>query len=84
MRVLLDECLPRRLKQSITGHDVATVSDEEGYQRFKGGLHSGIEGLNTTHVPLGLTLESYDWGSSLRRSSKVQTTLAIHSQSHTT
>ena len=27
MRVLLDECLPRRLKQAIVGHDVATVSD---------------------------------------------------------
>ena len=26
MRVLLDECLPRR-KQAIVGHDVATVSD---------------------------------------------------------
>ena len=27
MRVLLDECLPRRLKQAIVGFDVATVSD---------------------------------------------------------
>jgi hypothetical protein len=27
MRVLLDECLPHRLKQAIVGYDVATVSD---------------------------------------------------------
>ena len=27
MRVLLDECLPRRLKQSISGHEVATVPE---------------------------------------------------------
>ena len=27
MRVLLDECLPRRLRQAIVGYDVATVSD---------------------------------------------------------
>ena len=27
MRVLLDECLPRRLAQEIVGHDVATVAD---------------------------------------------------------
>ena len=27
MRVLLDECLPRRLKQAIVGYDVTTVSD---------------------------------------------------------
>jgi predicted nuclease of predicted toxin-antitoxin system len=27
MRVLLDECLPRRLKRSISGHDVRTVPE---------------------------------------------------------
>ncbi len=27
MRVLLDECLPRRLKTAISGHDVSTVPD---------------------------------------------------------
>ena len=27
MRVLLDECLPRRLKRSITGHEVETVPE---------------------------------------------------------
>jgi hypothetical protein len=27
MRVLLDECLPKRLKQRIVGHDVVTVPE---------------------------------------------------------
>jgi predicted nuclease of predicted toxin-antitoxin system len=27
MRVLLDECLPRRLRRELTGHDVVTVPD---------------------------------------------------------
>jgi len=27
MRVLLDECLPRRLKRSLVGHDVQTVPE---------------------------------------------------------
>ena len=27
MRVLLDECLPRRLKRSISGHEVVTVPE---------------------------------------------------------
>jgi hypothetical protein len=27
MRVLLDECVPRRLRRELTGHDVRTVSE---------------------------------------------------------
>ena len=27
MRVLLDECLPRRLRAELTGHDVSTVPE---------------------------------------------------------
>ena len=27
MRVLLDECLPRRLKRELTGHDVRTAAE---------------------------------------------------------
>ncbi len=27
MRVLLDECLPRKLKRSVVGHEVATVQE---------------------------------------------------------
>lgn len=36
MRVLLDECLPRRLKSELAGHEVRTVQ-EEGW----GGLKNG-------------------------------------------
>jgi len=36
MKVLLDECLPRKLKQSITGHDVRTVP-EMGWSGTKNG-----------------------------------------------
>jgi hypothetical protein len=36
MRVLLDECLPRKLKRSIVGHDVATVQ-EWGWSSKKNG-----------------------------------------------
>lgn len=28
MRILLDECVPRRLKADIVGHEVSTVHDE--------------------------------------------------------
>jgi predicted nuclease of predicted toxin-antitoxin system len=27
MRILLDECLPKKLKRELTGHDVATVGE---------------------------------------------------------
>ena len=37
MRLLLDECLPRRLKQSLVGHDVATVP-EMGWASIKNGV----------------------------------------------
>ena len=36
MRVLLDECLPRKLKRSIVGHDIATVQ-ERGWSSKKNG-----------------------------------------------
>jgi len=36
MRVLLDECLPRKLKYSLTGHDVTTVQ-ERGWSQKKNG-----------------------------------------------
>jgi hypothetical protein len=36
MRILLDECLPRKLKYSIIGHDVATVQ-ERGWSSKKNG-----------------------------------------------
>ena len=36
MRILLDECLPRKLKRSIVGYDVATVQ-ERGWSSKKNG-----------------------------------------------
>jgi hypothetical protein len=36
MRVLLDECLPRKLKRSIVGHNVATIQ-ERGWSSKKNG-----------------------------------------------
>jgi predicted nuclease of predicted toxin-antitoxin system len=36
MRVLLDECVPRRLKRELSGHDVFTVT-EHGWSGIKNG-----------------------------------------------
>lgn len=36
MRILLDECLPRKLKRSIVGHEIATVQ-ERGWSSKKNG-----------------------------------------------
>ena len=36
MKLLLDECLPRKLKNSLTGHDVQTVP-ERGWAGIKNG-----------------------------------------------
>jgi predicted nuclease of predicted toxin-antitoxin system len=36
MRVLLDECLPRKLKHQFSGHEVATVQ-EKGWSGTKNG-----------------------------------------------
>ena len=36
MRILLDECLPRRLKDELSGHDVHTVPDA-GWKGRKNG-----------------------------------------------
>lgn len=36
MRVLLDECLPRKLKQDLGGHEVRTAQ-EEGWAGLKNG-----------------------------------------------
>ena len=36
MRVLLDECLPRKLRQELSGHEVRTAQ-EEGWAGLKNG-----------------------------------------------
>ena len=36
MRILLDECVPRRLRQELPGHDVSTVPDR-GWSGKKNG-----------------------------------------------
>lgn len=36
MRLLLDECLPRRLKRELTGHEVLSVEDS-GFKGLKNG-----------------------------------------------
>jgi predicted nuclease of predicted toxin-antitoxin system len=40
MRVLLDECIPRRLKEALPGHDVHTVADMGWRGRKNGELLS--------------------------------------------
>ncbi|MFL5735244.1 MAG: DUF5615 family PIN-like protein [Chloroflexia bacterium] len=44
MRILLDECLPRLLKNDITGHDVATVTQVGWSGISNGQLLSRAEG----------------------------------------
>jgi predicted nuclease of predicted toxin-antitoxin system len=41
MRVLLDECVPRRLKRELTGHEVTTVT-EHGWSGIKNGELLGL------------------------------------------
>ena len=36
MRLLLDECMPRRLKREFSSHDVSTV-DEAGFKGLQNG-----------------------------------------------
>lgn len=38
MRVLLDECLPRRLKRELVGHDVKTAPEMEWASKKNGDL----------------------------------------------
>ncbi len=43
MRVLLDECVPKRLKRELTGHDVSTVPDM-GWAGIKNGKLLALAG----------------------------------------
>ena len=44
MRILLDECLPRRLAQALIGHDVTTVPEAGWAGRTNGELLALAEG----------------------------------------
>ena len=37
MKLLLDECLPRKLKREFTGHEIFTI-DEAGFKGLKNGV----------------------------------------------
>ena len=53
MRLLLDECLPRRLRRELAGYDVQTVP-EMGWAGLKNGqlLH-----LDASHFDVFLTMD---------------------------
>ncbi|MDQ2996359.1 MAG: hypothetical protein M3R61_04795 [Chloroflexota bacterium] len=44
MRVLLDECLPRKLKRSIVGHTVTTVQEQGWSSKQDGELLRLLDG----------------------------------------
>jgi predicted nuclease of predicted toxin-antitoxin system len=37
MKLLLDECVPRRLKRDFTGHNVSTI-EEAGFKGLRNGI----------------------------------------------
>ena len=53
MRVLLDECVPHRLRQSLTGHSVATVAFM-GWRGIKNGALLALMSANGFEVLLTL------------------------------
>lgn len=53
MRVLLDECLPRKLKVELSGHEVKTVS-EMGWASTK---NSALLALAAGHFDVFLTVD---------------------------
>jgi predicted nuclease of predicted toxin-antitoxin system len=53
MKVLLDECLPKKLKREITGHDVVTVP-EQGWAGKKNGE---LLGLAKTEFDVFITID---------------------------
>jgi hypothetical protein len=53
MRVLLDECIPRRLKRELPGHKVLTVT-EHGWSGIKNGR---LLGLANVEFDVSLTVD---------------------------
>lgn len=56
MRVLLDECLPRRLKEELVGHDVATVPEAGWAGKQNGELVSLAKGKFDVFVTIDQNL----------------------------
>lgn len=56
MRVLLDECLPKRLKHSIIGHDAVTVPEAGWSGRSNGELVNLAEGRYDVFVTIDQNL----------------------------
>jgi len=54
MRILLDECLPRRLRDELPGHDVHTVHDAG----WKGRKNGELLGLAAGHFDVFLTVDA--------------------------
>lgn len=53
MKVLLDECVPRKLKREIGNHEVVTVT-EQGWSGFQNGE---LLGLAATEFDIFLTVD---------------------------
>ena len=49
MRVLLDECVPERLRRALPGLDVSTVADEGWLGRRNGDLLRAMAAAGFTH-----------------------------------
>ena len=49
MRVLLDECVPKRLRRALPGLDVSTVADEGWLGRRNGDLLRAMAAAGFTH-----------------------------------
>jgi len=58
MRVLLDECLPRRLKRAIPGHEVLTVPDAGWAGKTNGELLALASGQFDAFVTVDQNLPS--------------------------
>lgn len=50
MRVLLDECVPKRLRRDLPGLDVSTVADEGWLGRRNGDLLPSMVAAGFTHL----------------------------------
>ncbi len=68
MRVLLDECLPRRLRRSIVGYDVATVSDVG----WSGTSNGELLGLAADEFDVFVTVDQNPWSAAESRTLRDQ------------